>query len=920
MLVGRQAEQQAIDRLVAGARLGTSGVLALTGEAGVGKTALLEDAVSRLDEMRVLRATGLESEREIPFGMLLQLLRPALSALDGIPAIQAAALSAALALPGAASRLDGRDRFTIGAAVLSLICRYAEDGAVAVVVDDLHLADGPSANALVFAARRLAADPVVVLLGVRSPDGDDVVAGLPSLAVGGLDLDSARTLLSQLDGNAASEAHVQLLHRATEGNPLALLELHAADLDVIESLETGLPLRVPRAVAEAFGRRLQRVDAGTRAVLLVAAVCGADMLLITGACAALGLDEGRLGEAEDLGLIAVQNGRVDFRHPLLRAAVYSGAAMQERRAAHRAAADATPVADVDRRAWHLSEAVWHPDADVAEILAEAGEHAVARAAYSVASGAFERSARMPPDDSARRARLLSAADTAWTAGNGERALSLLDQRARDSDGAALGSDGVREIELRASIAARTGSLREALDFLVVAADRASSADAEAIALADAIHATYYLGDARTASRLAERLEALQARVTEPRARALGLMATGMARTLAGHGGADDIRAAIPLLESDPELTHDPRRLSWLLLAPLFLRDATSGARLRALVDEVRGAAGIGALPAVLFHVAVDQSTTGASWSRAEANYTEAIRLATETGQATELAMSLAGLTRLDSRAGRAEACRAHGAEAQALCAARDIHVGEVWVAHALGDLELSLGHPDLAVDRFSDLVAILDRLGLDDVDLAPAPELVDAVLRLGRPEEARAIAEAYLDRAVSKGQAWAWARADRAMGLAAADDGFETWFESALERHAQTLDRFEGARTRLAFGSRLRRAGRRIDARTLLRQAMESFAELGAPVWREQAATELTATGERVRPSGTSALGGLTPQELQVTLLLVDGRTTREAAAALFLSPKTVEYHLRKVYTKLGIGSRAELAALLAREPGAGGD
>jgi DNA-binding CsgD family transcriptional regulator len=371
---------------------------------------------------------------------------------------------------------------------------------------------------------------------------------------------------------------------------------------------------------------------------------------------------------------------------------------------------------------------------------------------------------------------------------------------------------------------------------------------------------------------------------------------------------------VPLLETDPDLTHDPRRLSWLLLAPLYLRDSTHGARLRALVEELRGGAGIGALPAVLFHLAVDQATTGASWGRAGANYAESIRLATETGQTTELAMSLAGLARLESRAGRVVECRSHAAAAHSLCAARDIHVGRVWVAHAIGDLELSLGHPELAIERFAELVALLEHLGLDDVDLAPAPEFVDALLRLGRRDDARAMAKAFEEAADAKGQPWARARADRALGSAASDEDFDPWFLSALELHQQTLDRFEDARTRLAFGARLRRAGRRVDARVMLRGAFECFSQLGAPVWRDLAAAELTATGEHVRTSGRHAAGDLTPQELQVSLLLADGRTTREAAAALFLSPKTIEYHLRKVYTKLGIASREELARLITRE------
>lgn len=906
MLVGRQAEQGTIDRLAAAARLGMSGVIVLSGEAGAGKTALLEDAVARLEDVRVLKATGLESEREIPFGMLLQLLRPALGVLDGIPSAQADALAAALALPRPGAPADARDRFTVGAGVLSLICRYAEDGPVAVVVDDLHLADAASASALVFAARRLAADPVVALFAVRSPEGDDVIAGLPSISVRGLDLTAARALLP---ADTASDEQVRMLHAATAGNPLALLELGTADVDVIESLETGLPLRVPRAVSDAFTRRLEGLSRDCRTAVLAAAVCGTDLRLVTDACTALGVDAAVLGDAEDRGLVAIHSGRVEFRHPLLRAAVYSGATTQERHVAHRAAAGATPDTDADRRAWHLAEATWHPDAGIADLLADAGDRAVGRGAYAVASAAFERSARLTPDAGRRGDRLLRSADTAWDAGVAARALALLDER-RTEDGSA--APDRRDIEVRASIAARTGSLREALDLLLLAADDAATVEDETVALADAVHATYYLGDARTAATLAGRLAGLVPAVSQDRARALGLMATGMARTLAGQGGADDIRAAVPLLESSPELSHDPRRLSWLLLAPLFLRDATSGARLRTLVDEVRGAAGVGALPAVLFHVAVDQSTTGAAWPRAEANFAEAIHLASETRQATELAMSLAGLARLDARAGRADACRAHAEEARTLCVSRDIHVGEAWVGHAEGDLALSLGEPERAAERFVDLMALLKRLGLDDADLSPAPELTDALLRLGRHDEARAVAEAFRLSAEAKGQPWARARAARACGQVADDDQLDAWFASALDLHRHTLDRFETARTRLAYGERLRRAGRRIDSRVQLRDAFDDFADLGASVWQKRAAAELTATGEHVRTTTVDATAALTPQELQASIMLAEGRTTREAAAALFLSPKTVEYHLRKVYTKLGIGSRAELARLLS--------
>ena len=340
--------------------------------------------------------------------------------------------------------------------------------------------------------------------------------------------------------------------------------------------------------------------------------------------------------------------------------------------------------------------------------------------------------------------------------------------------------------------------------------------------------------------------------------------------------------------------------------------------MRSLVDEVRDSAGVGALPAVLFHVARDQAAS-AAWPRAEANYSESIRLANETGQTTERAMSLAGLCWLESHAGKAERARMHGAEAREICLARDIHIGEAWVDFALGDLELSLGHPDLAVGHFSTLTTRLDRLGLLDADLSPAAELTDALVRLGRREEASAIAEDHRRRAESKGQPWALARADRASGQAAEPDAFEAWFDSALVRHEQTLDVFELARTRLAYGERLRRVGRRVDARAHLRGALEAFAELGAAVWRGRAASELTATGEHVRAGSANAVADLTAQELQVSLLLAEGSTTREAAAALFLSPKTVEYHLRKVYLKLGVGTRSELARMLAEGTPGGG-
>ncbi len=392
------------------------------------------------------------------------------------------------------------------------------------------------------------------------------------------------------------------------------------------------------------------------------------------------------------------------------------------------------------------------------------------------------------------------------------------------------------------------------------------------------------------------------------------MATGMSEVLAGRGGGPDhIRAAVPLLQSTPELRDDPRRLAWLLLAPLFLRDAAAGDRLRAIVDEVRRRAGVGVLPALLFHVARDQATRD-QWPQAQANYAEAIRLARETGQSTELAMSLAGLAWLESRSGHEAECRSNAAEAAEICGLRQINIGLIWVEYALGDLELALGHAEPAVRRLTAVGALLEGLGLADPDLMPAAELVDALMRSGRPDLAVTVADDYAQRARAKGQPWSIARAERALGMVAADhvEAAER-FEAALTEHGRTVDVFEVARTRLAYGERLRRAGRRTDARPQLRLAVADFDRLGATCWADRASTELTATGGSVRRSGPGATAPLTSQELQVSLLLAEGRTTRETAAALFLSPKTVEYHLRKVYNKLGIRSRSELAAVLTQ-------
>jgi DNA-binding CsgD family transcriptional regulator len=903
MLVGRTPEVRTIGRLVAGARLGQAGALAILGEPGIGKTALVDHVVTDLaDGFALLRATGTETEQDLAFAGLSQLLRPALGLLDQIPAPQADALATALALrtgrPG--------DRFAIGAATLSLLCRYAEQAPVTVIVDDLHLLDRPSAEALIFAARRLHTDPVVVLLAGRTPEAVETVAGLPVLELAGLTPVAAREMITEAAASPMPNDQFTELYRRTAGNPLALQEL-ASDPRGPAPEVPGVPATVPNAVAHAFARRIDLLPTEARPVLLIAVVAGGDLGLTASACGRLGLDPGRLAAAEDAGLVTVRDGRVTFRHPLLRAAVYSAAPSSDRHTAHRTVADCLPDAELERRAWHRAAAAWGLDAEAADLLDRAAQRAMTHAGYAVASTAYQRAAELSLRPVDRCRRLLRAAEASWAAGQSDRTGALLDDLADLHPGPEV---ELAALQLRAAVAARSGALGEARTMVLAAADRTEDPDLQVVLLADAIHAGFYLGDTTTSVALADRILALVPTTSADRARALGLTAAGIARILAGRGGTEEVRAALPYLESDPELRTDPDRWPWLLLAGLFLRVTGAGDRLRSLVDQLRDSAGVGALPRVLFHLARGQATTDA-WTRATANYTETVRLSRETGQTTELAAALAGRSWLESRQGAEGACRADAAETLELCADRSIHLLEAWALFARGDLELSLGDADAAIQQLTALTELLTRYGMGDPDLSPVPELVDALLRVGDDAAAYELVPAYAEAADAKGQPWARARAQRAIGLITTDS-IDTAFGAALDLHTASPDRFETARTRLAYGERLRRSGRRVDARGQLTEALAIFDGLGAVRWAARAAAELTATGAPVRRSDNRWRPTLTPQELQVCLLLTDGRTTREAAAALFLSPKTVEYHLRKVYTKLGIHSREELVTAMA--------
>jgi DNA-binding CsgD family transcriptional regulator len=904
MLVGRDEERLALDRLLAEAAGGTSGVLGLVGEPGIGKTALLDYAAGQARDMRVLRARGVESEAEVPFAGLAELLRPALAALDRVPAPQAAALAGALALGPAPA---AQDRFAVGAATLSLLSAFAEERPLVLLVDDAHLLDGSSAEALLFASRRLLADSIALVLAVR--EGEPSLldgADLRVIHVTGLDRPSAAQLLGKV---VAGDA-VDYAHRATGGNPLALLELAPDAARLVEAPDGPVPLSA--RIAAAFGRRFEALPEDTRRALLLAAAAGpADVALLGRAADELGVDLDALGAAEEEGLVSTDAGRLEFSHPLARSAVYAEAPVQERRAAHAALAGALPDRDVDRRAWHLAAASVGPSGEAAAALEHAGERARDRSAYSVAAAAFARGAHLAPADETRARLLYEAASAGWLAGSAERTLALLDEARRHATEPELLA---RLDQLAGHVAMRRGPIMDGYALAVSAAERVAGSDPElaVVMLAEAVHGAFYAGETRAMVAAAERATELAAGVDSSRAAFFATLAHGMALVSDGRGeaGADLIRRAVAVLEGSDELSEDPRLIAWSVFGPMYLREASAG---RGLIDRAferaRQTAAVAALANLLPYIARDQATTD-RWQAAEVSYDEAIRLTRETGQRAELAMALGGLAQLEARQGREERCRAHAAEALELAGELGMVLhASGWVHQGLGELELGLGRPEAALPHHEAQAEALRAHDIADVDVMPGPELVECYLRVGRDEQAGEVAEAYGEHARAKGQPWALARAARCRGMLAAGDELEATFEQALELHARTPDGFETARTRLAYGARLRRERKRVKAREQLRAALEGFEGLGAHPWADQAGAELAATGESARRRDVSTLDQLTPQELQIARLLAGGMTTREAAAAVFLSPKTIEYHLGHVYRKLGIHSREELAA-----------
>jgi DNA-binding CsgD family transcriptional regulator len=916
-MFGRPNERAAVERALADARLGSSRVLVVRGEPGIGKTELLRHAAERAAEqgMEVLLARGVESEAEAPFGGLLELLRPALDELERISAPQAKALRSALDLGPTIER----DRFVIGAATLSLLSTRSERRPLLVVVDDAHWLDDSSLTALLFAARRLLVDSVAVLFAARTGEARTLEAArLPDLVLEGVDADTAAKIVGREATTPPAPGVVEHLTRATGGNPLALVELAttAAELD-LEPLEG--PLQIETSVERAYGRRIAELPLAARRILALAATEDSGRLAAIGTAAEeLGLELSDLEPSERCALVSISYGVLSWRHPLVRSAAYRAVSADERRGMHAALARAlSHDSEIDRRAWHLAAAALGPDEAVAAALEGAGRRARSRSAYGAAATAAERAAQLTPDDGSRARRLFAAAEAAWLGGHADRALRTLE------DALALMPEPrlLAELQhLRGQAVIRAGDIMAGHDILVAGASQIEALDpAKAVVmLAEATDACVYAGRADAMLAPARRARELLPEQAEERERFFASLALGTALVYNGEGeeGAREIRQAVSILEASDALSGDARSLSAAALGPLWLREAETGSALidRA-IESARTEGALGALPFALA-LAARHAATGDQWAIGRALYEEAIGLARETDQAMPLCAALASLASIQARQGEHETCQRSAHEAMALSERHGLGLFRLWALDALAELELGLGRSDAAVERLEEKQRLLDELAITDPDLSPAPELVEAGVRAGDGATADRRLEAFARRAQRKGQPWALARLERCRGLLADPADLERHFSEALRLHEATPDRFEEARTRLCYGECLRRARRRVQAREQLREALEAFDELGAAPWAERARSELLATGERARRRDPSTLDELTPQELQIGMALAAGHTTREAATKLFLSPKTVEYHLRNVYRKLAIHSREELTEQLSGRTG----
>ena len=846
-IVGREPELTRIARLVDGARSGQSGVLALRGEPGIGKSALLQAARSFAgDDMTVLAAAGSEGESEIPYAALHSLMAPVLDRLGDLPERQRLAVEGALALGPA----EAADRLAIGAALIGLLDAAAERMPRLLLVDDAHWLDGATAGALLFAARRLESERIAMLLAIREGEGSHLdLSGIETQRLSGLEAEAAKQLIARSLEREPKPELVDSLLRATAGNPLALIELpRALDPGLLAVREEAdEPIALGERLREAFLRRVEDLPADSRAVLLLAAASFSEGLEpIATAAGALDTDLGRLEPAESAGLVEVTSSALRFRHPLVRAAVYHGAPPPERRRAH--AALAAAETDPAIRAWHLGAAATGPDEETAKALEQAGVAALARGAHGAAAHAFERAASLTPAGGDRARRLGEAAAQLLVAGSMERAGELAAQaRSLATD---PGVQAGAEITL-SRLEVMGGSLDSAQQLALAAARRLEQVDPErSVATLFEVQTSYTLSGRLQESRaIAERASELAAGGPLEDA-AMIMLGTELA--LAGEfGRGKELMGRWRNLGLQELVAAGPPLFFAMTLCLMWTGDyesalANCGATITA--SRERGAAA--PLQMALGQRSEIHRRLG-DWKQARADAAESIRLAEETGQLVQGMYPYVVQLRLEAALGLGDALGRVG-EYRAMAEAA--HLGSVLAYLSAGELlaALSAGEPDNAVAHGRITRELLEGQGMVDPSVIQwRPDFIEALVRGGVAEEAREETRVFGIQAERTGLPWANGAAGRCRGLIAADGEFAAEFEEALEWHSRGSDPFERARTALAYGERLRRAQQPSEARSIcVRPSRSSRRSRRSPGPVAPAASCVPAAARR-RPRGS---------------------------------------------------------------------
>ncbi|HEX6927516.1 MAG TPA: LuxR family transcriptional regulator [Longimicrobiaceae bacterium] len=897
----RFAERAVLHQLVAHVRAGQSQVLVLRGEAGCGKTALLEQLSETATGCRIAWATGVESEMELAFAGLHSLSAGLLSNLDKLPEPQREALSTAFGM----SSGPPPDRFLVGLAVLSLLSERAEDQPLVCIVDDAQWLDPVSLQTLAFVARRLLAEGVGLVFAVRDHDSEGVLDGLPELEIPGLDAEHARMLLDAIIPGPLDEQVKTRILEETRGNPLALIELPSCLTPAELAGGMGFPdaHQLASRIERGFVQRSEELPRDAQLLLLTAAAePTGDPGLLWRAAERLGLGGEAGVAAETAGLIDL-GVRVRFPHPLVRSAIYAASNPSDRRDIHRALADVTdPLLDPDRRAWHRAHATALPDEEAATEMMVAADRAQARGGLSAAAAFMQRASELTPDAAVRVERTLTAAQTKLDVADFASASTLV---------AAAGLGPLDDLQrarlerLHAQIVFATQRGRDAPAVLLNAARRLESLD-DALAretYLEAISSALFAGRLGTGPHARELAEKARVLLPQTPLSVADLLLDGLVKRFT-EGYAASVapltRALRSLVDADDLGSHH----RWLWLACRLaqeLWDDELWSALAARGARVGRASGrLSLLAHSVNHLAAFHVHSGA--------FAQAALLIDEANMITQATR----LPRLTYAECKLDAARGDPVRMQAIsnlsledAASR----GEGWAFDLYWSLSAFMYNGRGQYDR-----ALSEaRQAREDEDViaygSPLVELMEAAVRVGDFDEAAAALDVLSTRTRAAGTEWALGIEARCRGLLTDD---EACYEESIERLTRSHAAIDLARSHLVYGEWLRRANRRVDARKHLRTAYESFRQMGAAAFAERARRELLATGETVRRRAGEGVETLTPQEVHVAMMACEGHTNPQIGARLFISARTVEYHLRKVFRKLGIAGRRELRDALA--------